>query len=183
MGDQMESASRINWRIISENDFNETVEALIVRDRTGDGLVAQAVDGRGGDGGIDIDVKVAKTGQLTEILQLKWFPDGFSGPRVRRREQIKASFKTAMVHQPAVWTLVVPANLTILERQSVYALKKSQKVQIRLVGAAELNNLLAKDPRIHDWALRDAARDLLTLVGREKATLSKPGIWLRRSKT
>lgn len=171
----MASASRINWRNISENDFNETVEALIVRDRTEGGLVAQAIDGRGGDGGIDIDVKVAKTGQLIEILQLKWFPDGFSGVRVKRREQIKESFKSAMVHQPAVWTLVVPANLTIPERQSVYALKKNHKVRIRLIGSAELNNLLAKYPKVHDWALRDAARDLLSIVGREKATLSKPG--------
>ncbi|WAP53114.1 hypothetical protein OL239_08640 [Arthrobacter sp. ATA002] len=171
----MESASRINWSKISEIDFNETVEALIVRDRTEGGLVAQAIDGRGGDGGIDIDVKVAKTGQLIEILQLKWFPEGFSGARSKRREQIKKSFQSAMVHKPSVWTLVVPANLTIPERQSVYALKKSQKVLIRLIGSAELNNLLAKYPKIHDWALRDAARDLLSIVGREKATLSKPG--------
>jgi hypothetical protein len=171
----MESASRINWRNISEIDFNETVEALIVRDRTGGGLVAQAVDGRGGDDGIDIDVKVARTGQLTEILQLKWFPDGFSGTRVKRRQQIKKSFESAMVHKPAVWTLVVPANLTVPERRSVFALKKDQKVLIRLIGAAELNNLLAKYPKVHDWALRDAARDLLSIVGREKATLSKPG--------
>lgn len=173
--EQMESASRINWSRISEIDFNETVEALIVRDRTGGGLVAQAIDGRGGDGGIDIDVKVAKTGQLTEILQLKWFPEGFSGARAKRREQIKESFHSAMAHKPSVWTLVVPANLTILERKFVYALKKSQKVLIRLIGAAELNNLLAKYPRVHDWAQRDVARDLLSIVGREKATLSKPG--------
>uniref|UniRef100_UPI003F492959 hypothetical protein n=1 Tax=Paenarthrobacter nicotinovorans TaxID=29320 RepID=UPI003F492959 len=171
----MESASRINWSTISENDFNETVEALVVRHKTRDGLVAQAIDGRGGDGGIDIDVKVAKTGQLTEILQLKWFPDGFSGARVKRRDQIKKSFESAMVHNPAVWTLVVPANLTIPERKAIYALKKTQTVQIRLIGAAELNNLLALYPKVHDWALRDAARDLLSLVGREKATLSKPG--------
>ncbi|MCX8455137.1 hypothetical protein [Paenarthrobacter ureafaciens] len=171
----MESASRINWKTISENDFNETVEALIVRDRTGNGLVAQAIDGRGGDGGIDIDVKVARTGQLTEILQLKWFPDGFSGARVKRRDQIRDSFKAAMAHRPAVWTLVVPANLTIPERKAVYALKKDHKVHIRLIGAAELNNLLALYPKLHDWALRDTARDLLSLVGREKATLSQPG--------
>lgn len=171
----MESASRINWNKISEIDFNEIVEALIVRDRTRDGLVAQAIDGRGGDGGIDIDVKVAKTGQLTEILQLKWFPEGFSGARAKRKEQIKKSFQSALVHKPSVWTLVVPANLTIPERQSIYSMKKSHKILIRLIGAAELNNLLAKYPKVHDWALRDAARDLLSIVGREKATLARSG--------
>lgn len=166
--------SKINWRTISENDFNEIAESLIVRDRTGGGLVAQAVDGRGGDGGIDIDVRVEQTGQLTEILQLKWFPEGFSGGHSRRKEQILKSFESAMFHKPAVWTLVVPAKLTPRERKSVWTLRKDRRVLIRFVDATDLNLLLAKYPEVHDWATRDASLAALSLVGREQAMLTKP---------
>lgn len=94
-------------------------------------MVALAIDGRGGDGGIDIDVRVEGTGQLTEILQLKWFPEGFSKLFSPRKEQIKKSFERAMAHNPDVWTLVVPANLTTNERKSVLALRKDRNVLIR----------------------------------------------------
>lgn len=136
--------------------------------------MAQAVDGRGGDGGIDIDVRVERTGQLTEVLQLKWFPEGFSGGHSRRKEQIRKSFESAMSHEPAVWTLVVPAKLTPGERKSVWTLRKDRQVLIRFVDATDLNLLLAKYPEVHDWATRDAGLDALTLVGREQAMLSKP---------
>jgi hypothetical protein len=171
----MESPSRVDWSTISEIRFNELAEMLIVEDRSRDGLVAQAINGRGGDGGIDIDVKVARTAQLVEILQLKWFPQGFSAKYGNRKRQIEKSFKSALVHNPGVWTLVVPANLTIPERKVIYALKKDRRLRIKLIGVTELNLLLAKYPDIHDWAMRDIARDLLSFVGRESATLSKPG--------
>jgi hypothetical protein len=168
-------ASKINWRTISENDFNEIAESLIVRDRTGDGLVAQAVDGRGGDGGTDIDVRVERTGQVTEILQLKWFPEGFSNRFGTRKAQIRHSFEAAMADNPPVWTLVVPANLTPNERKSVWAMAEGRKVIIRFIDATQLNLLLADHPNVHDWAIRDAGLDALSRVGREQAVLAKPG--------
>lgn len=168
------STAKINWRTITETDFNAVAESLIVRDRTGNGLVAQAVDGRGGDGGIDIDVRAERTGQITEILQLKWFPEGFSNRFGARKDQIKKSFEAAMSHDPAVWTLVVPANLTVNERKSVWALKGGRKVLIRFIDATALNLLLAKFPHVHDWATRDAGLDALTRVGREQSVLAKP---------
>lgn len=169
------SGSRINWRTISETDFNEVAESLIVRDRTGEGMVAQAIDGRGGDGGIDIDVRVERTGQLTEILQLKWFPEGFSKLFSPRKEQIKKSFERAMAHKPDLWTLVVPAKLTTNERKSVWALRKDRNVLIRFIDATSLDLLLAKYPDVHDWATREAGLDALSRVGREQSVLAKPG--------
>lgn len=168
-------SSKINWRTITETDFNEITESLIVRDRTKDGLVAQAVDGRGGDGGTDIDVRVERTGQIAEILQLKWFPEGFSNRFGARKTQIKHSFEAAMANNPPVWTLVVPTNLTPNERKSVWAMAKGRKVIIRFVDATKLNLLLAEHPNVHDWATRNAGLDALSRVGREQAVLAKPG--------
>lgn len=168
-------ADPINWRHIGENEFNQLAEALIVKDRTTDGLVAQAVDGRGGDGGIDIDVRANKTNQLVEILQLKWFPEGFSKRFVDRRAQIKKSLLRAMELKPQVWTLVVPAKLTPIERKHVWGLTKPFNVRTKFIGETELDLLLAKYPEIHTWAKRDSAKEALAIVGRESAALSRPG--------
>lgn len=171
----MSSKSSVDWRTIQEVDFNSIAESLIVRDRNGGGLVAQAIDGRGGDGGIDIDVRDETTGELVEILQLKWFREGFSSNFRKRRDQIRSSFESAMKLAPPVWTLVVPANITIQERQVVSAMRGGRPVTIRFIGATELNLLLADYPEVHDWATRDAAMGALALVGRESAALSRPG--------
>lgn len=168
-------ADPINWLHISESNFNALANALVHKKRTTEGLVAQAVDGRGGDGGIDIDVRVKKTGQLVEILQLKWFPEGFSNKFGGRRAQIKESFNRAMKLEPPVWTLVLPADITPKERKHVWGLKKTNKVRIEFIGATELNLLLAEFPDVHSWAMRDSFREALALVGRENAALSKPG--------
>lgn len=168
--------STIDWSATGEAEFNRTVEALLLSEvDSSPGLYARAIDGRGGDDGIDVDVRSKKTDQLVHIYQLKWFREGFSGQRAKtRRDQIRHSFERAMELDPPVWTLVVPSNGTIKERQFVGALRKQRKVRITFTGAAELDLLLAKFPRIHDFATRDAALEALRLVGRESAGLGKP---------
>ncbi|MDD7833940.1 hypothetical protein [Paenarthrobacter sp. AB444] len=171
----MSSKSSIDWRTIPEVDFNSLAEALIVRDRTREGFVGQAIDGRGGDGGIDIDVREAESGDLLEIIQLKWFREGFSSNFRKRRDQIRRSFESAMALNPPRWTLVVPANLTVPERQFVSAMRRGRPVSVRFIGATELNLLLADYPEVHDWATRDVAMSALALIQRESAALRRPG--------
>lgn len=165
----------INWRHIAKDEFEALVEALVVRDRTMGRLVGQAVDGRGGDGGIDIDVRVKSSNELVEILQLKFFPEGFSNGFKTREKQIKKSFTAAMKLRPRIWTLVIPANFTPSERKRVEDFKGERSVRIQFLGVTELNLLLAKFPEIHTFALRDPHREALALVGRETAALSMPG--------
>ena len=62
--------SRVNWRTISQQDFDEIVDALLVRHFTRDGIVAHALDGRGGDGGIDVATRSKKTDQIVHIYQV-----------------------------------------------------------------------------------------------------------------
>jgi hypothetical protein len=166
--------SRINWRGISENDFNTLANALLVREYSGQGTTAHAIDGRGGDGGVDIDVRVTKTDQLTQIFQLKWFPEGFSGTNKGRRRQIKDSFERAMELSPPVWTLVVPADGSPEERKFNTLLRGKRSVRIRFIGITELNLLLAKYPEIHTWHERDQHREALELVHREQNILARP---------
>ncbi|MEB0000531.1 hypothetical protein QN367_15720 [Cryobacterium sp. RTS3] len=169
--------SKINWSTIGESAFNELVEALLLRQQKEiSGTYARAIDGRGGDGGIDVDVRATKTDQLISIFQLKHFPEGFSnGFSKTRREQIRNSFKAATQLNPPVWTIVVPCNGTIRERKFVSALRGTRTTRIRFLGAAELNLMLAKYPDLHDWATRDSAIAALQLVQRESHALARPG--------
>ena len=63
----------LDWARLDQPTFDRIVEAL-VRHRFGDEV--RAVNGRGGDDGIDIEVTLAN-GRLW-ILQLKFYPEGFS---------------------------------------------------------------------------------------------------------
>ncbi len=167
--------SKVDWARIDAATFNQLAESLLVREHTGNGLVAMAVDGRGGDGGIDIDVRVERTGQLTAIFQLKYFPEGFSGGHRKRRDQIKGSLEAALELKPPVWTLVVPRNVTVPERKAVNAMRKGRKVLIRFVTPTEMDLLLAKHPDIEARFTVDQAVELLSAVHRAEAALAKPG--------
>jgi hypothetical protein len=164
--------SNVDWAHILETQFNQLVEALLVREYTGNGLVAQALDGRGGDGGIDVDVRSKKTDQLTRIFQLKYFPEGFSGGFVNRRSQIKESLTTAINEQkPPHWTLVTPRKVTSRERKAVRAMRDGHVVTVSFVGPPELDGLLAKHPDVERRFTTDSALELLTAVHRPEAAL------------
>ncbi|MDX2377775.1 hypothetical protein M4I32_13290 [Microbacterium sp. LRZ72] len=166
--------SRVNWSRLDEESFNSLAESLLVREYSTDGQTAMAVDGRGGDGGIDIDVRAKQTGQLINIFQLKYFPEGFSGGHVKRRDQIKRSFNEAMKHDPPVWTLVVHRKVAVQERKAVRAMRRGRSVAVRFVTPTEMDLLLAKHPDIEERFTTDRALELLTAVHRPEAALARP---------
>ncbi|MFF1540667.1 hypothetical protein ACFVWL_11355 [Microbacterium sp. NPDC058269] len=166
---------RIRWSHLDEATFNELVETLLVREFSTDGQIAMAVDGRGGDEGIDIDVRAKRSDQLIRIFQLKYFPEGFSGGFVNRRTQIKRSLQEALKHNPPAWTLVVPRNVTVKERQAVRAMRKGHDVRVSFMTPTEMNALLAKHRDIEERFTVDRAVELLKAVNREEAAMIRPG--------
>jgi len=135
--------------------------------------VLEAVDGRGGDGGIDLDVTMLD-GTIDTIYQLKYFPQGFSGGHRARRQQIVKSFNAAMRHSPRRWVLVVPGNLTTEERTWVRALAgKPAQVEIgATMGRAALDQELANYPRVWKYFTRDQRMEDLRIAGLERQGLS-----------
>lgn len=168
----------LNWRLMTEDEFNRIAEALIRRSVMEDnrGVDVKALDGRGGDGGIDLDARVERTGQLVSIYQLKFFPEGFSGEWAKaRKPQIRKSFTRALGEEPPVWYLVVPRNLTPGERSYVRSLRaKRERPITRYLGATELDALLVRFPEIDSWAQREPLRTALEIANRPTAALSKP---------
>jgi hypothetical protein len=109
----------IDWsRLPNQPEFDRVVESFFVLDNADLNGDAYAVNGRGGDAGIDIHIR--REGRLI-IAQLKFFPEGFSGGFAKTRKgQIRDSFKSALVHDPDEWCLVVPTTLTNEERSTCW---------------------------------------------------------------
>lgn len=141
----------IEWdKLTGQKTFDLYVEALALR-RFGEAV--RVVDGRGGDDGIDIEIV---QGSRVTILQLKYFPEGFSGGfKDTRRRQIKESFDTAMTKQnPDEWWLVLPRACTNGEAKFVQNLKGSRKVKISIKDRAHLDSWLADDPNLDAYFQR-----------------------------
>jgi hypothetical protein len=159
----------IDWHNIGQADFDRVVEALILRRYRGTNAKVRAVNGRGGDDGIDIEV--VDGDQLT-IYQLKYFPEGFSGGFLRtRRRQIKKSFTTALNKSPNVWVLVLPRVTTNPENDWVLTLAVDDGPELKVMDRDELDNLLADFPDIDRWFQRDALKEYAELYGQERASL------------
>ncbi|WP_157489807.1 hypothetical protein [Frigoribacterium sp. Leaf44] len=168
---------KIDWRHIDEKTFNELVETFLVQEETREGRRAMALDGRGGDGGIDVDVRVEQTNQLTHIYQLKYFHGGMSGGHIARRSQVKKSLSAALKSEPSqgwAWTLVLPFKVTAPERKAVRALRPGSKPEIRFMGPPELDRLLGLHPEIERRFTADYAVEVLREVHRESAALTRP---------
>lgn len=169
-------SAKVEWQRLDQGQFDRIVEALLIRyhQELRDGSQAEALDGRGGDGGRDVDVHLG--GKLTTIYQLKFFPEGFSGGHApSRKRQIRRSFEKAMEDSPRTWALVIPRNPTVEERKWVQNLKEKRRVRIEIWGRARIDAELAKFPDLARWAARDdefiAA---VTQAGQEKAALLGP---------
>jgi hypothetical protein len=93
---------------LDEPTFTRLVEALVQVEYSTAAAV-EPIDGRGGDGGADI--RIRHDDGRVEILQLKFYPEGFDGKHNGRRPKIKDSFSRAAAEQPDMthWTLVFPS--------------------------------------------------------------------------
>lgn len=131
----------VQWEYIGGAQFDRLIEALVPYQHPL-GTDVRPVDGRGGDGGIDIDV--VEPGGRHVIYQLKYFPEGFDGKahNHRRAGQIEPSLVSALQHDPDEWVLVAPCKPT----QQGYAYldrlrKKYPDVKLTFIGSSQLDTL------------------------------------------
>ena len=144
------------WAADSE-DFTRAVAAVIRREFDG-AVEIREVDGRGGDGGIDM---LVRDGTSIIVFQFKHFPGGFSASLRQRRQQITSSFRRACTNVLGLthWVLVVPCALTPGEREFVEALTADPAAKPGLVVAVwdrnELDSRLAKHPDLAAYLQRN----------------------------
>ncbi|MDX3357667.1 hypothetical protein PV703_31110 [Streptomyces sp. ME01-24h] len=158
----------IEWDRIGQPEFDRVVEALVHRlyDQT---ARVRAVNGRGGDGGIDIEVV---SGGRLRIFQLKYYPDGFPASSFKGRQtSIKKSFARAMAHTPYEWVLAVPCTLGPGEQAFVDGLAAGRGVRVRVMDRAELDDRMAAHPDLVDFFTRDQLMEKAKVFSQEKAVL------------
>lgn len=157
----------IEWATIGQPRFDRIIEALVHRlyDAT---ATVTPVNGRGGDTGIDIEVR---QGSRLRIYQLKYYCDGFPANSRGRRPSIKKSFERAMEHSPYEWVLVVPCTLGTGERKFVKNLAGDRDVRIKVMDRAELDDRLAVHSDIEASFTRDRLYELAKTYNRERDLL------------
>jgi hypothetical protein len=160
----------IEWDRIGQPSFDRYVEALLYR-TFADGGEVIAVNGRGGDAGIDVQVT---TEAGLRVFQLKYYPTGFPGSVRGRRTSIKKSFNRAMQHDPVEWTLVVPCNLSPSERTYVNGLRGHRSVRVTVMDRAELDSRFASYPDLEASFTRDQRREDAMIFNQERAMLLDP---------
>ena len=159
----------IDWEAIDQKLFARIVEALVNR-LYDESWIVEPIDGRGGDGGIDIDCTQEGTGDR-HIFQLKYFPEGFSGMYNGRRQQIKRSYQ-ALKQAPARWILVAPC----LSDKPGYTYLRNlvpTSVQMEFWHRARLDDLLAQHPDlVNHFSRENYALDQAIKMGAEQSVLA-----------
>ncbi|MBM4468093.1 hypothetical protein GS502_00940 [Rhodococcus hoagii] len=156
----------ISWDRLGQAQFDRVVEILIAR-QWRDIATVVSPDGRGGDGGIDIEVR---HGSRRRIYQLKYFVDGFSGDKKSTRQrQVRNSYLAALRLDPPVaeWVLVVPSKLTPGEREFVQGLETPEGPKIAIHDRLDLDVLACDYPDVYRYLERDQMRENAQLYNRE----------------
>lgn len=174
----------IDWRAVDQAFFERLVEALAPR--LFEGRRTHAINGAGGDGGIDIAVVEPDGSRLHAVLQLKFFPEGFSGGfSTSRRSQIRKSWRR--IAQPSVgrtksanlpdglperWILVIPCNLKPGERAFIGELTAGSPIQVDVWDRAILDGFFAKHDDVVAHFQGNLLDDRVRLYNQERAMLS-----------
>lgn len=161
------------WDRLTQSEFDRAVEMLVEME-FGDEHVVESINGRGGDGGIDIRMRRADGALI--IFQLKFFVDGFSGKRNARQRQIRESLSAALVHDPESWVLVIPSVPTRADYAFVEDLRAQCRVPIKFWHRTRLDTLLAKHPSVVNVMRRDSPLlEYATTASMEQAVLAGGG--------
>jgi CRP-like cAMP-binding protein len=113
---------------------------------------AERLDGRGGDGGRDVQLRHSD-GRL-DLFELKSFTGRLSRQHGRRR-QVEDSLRTAARHNPDSWTLVVPIDHTEDELAWFDGLRSQYPFPLIWRGRTWLDQQLASHPAIVRYYLED----------------------------
>ncbi len=87
---------RPGWERMDRQSFDRIVEAAL-HQKHADAQKIWSPEDSGGDGGRDVLVEYH---DRRLIYQLKFYPDGLTSKPASRKQQIEASFKAALKHDP-----------------------------------------------------------------------------------
>ena len=159
----------IQWDRLEPDGYEDMVSVLLSRLYRD----AQRIDGKGGDGGRDVQIVGGEDDPIAHAFQLKSFTGRMDSGR---REQVKRSLKRAAALEPARWTLVVPIDPTPKEIVWFRELGTKHSFPICWLGKTWLDDKMSEFPDIRRYFLegaKDEVYNLLTELREEQARITE----------
>ena len=158
----------VRWETVPQPTYDDMVAVLLSSLHP----QAERLDGRGGDGGRDVQIR-HDDGRL-DLLELKSFT-GRLGWKPNRRGQVERSLRKAAQHNPDSWTLVVPIDHNREELAWFDGLRRHYRFPLAWSGRTWLDRQMANHSAIVRYYLEDGdseAMRLLRELNREQANLA-----------
>lgn len=158
--------TRIPWRDVPEPVVEQMIAVLLSHQHAG---AAARIDGRGGDGGRDVQVATAEGIRAFEIKSYT----GRMSPT--RRFHVQASLERAATLDPIDWTLLVPIDHNPAELKWFRWLQTRVQFPIVWLGLTWIDTEFAQRPFIARYYLEGASDELkalTTLFNQERAALA-----------
>ena len=147
----------IRWEELGPQRYEDIAAVLISRLHPD----AQRIDGKGGDGGRDVQIVRGQDNRLTDAFELKSFTGRMTSGR---RRQVEQSLERAAILDPARWSLIVPIDPTPAEDRWFRQLRKDYGFPIAWLGRTWLDEKMAAFPDIRRYFLEGANDELVGLL-------------------
>ena len=145
----------IRWEDLGHEKYEEMVSVLLSRLY----LNARRIDGKGGDGGRDVQIADARDGSIIHAFELKSFTRRVDRSR---RPQIERSLERVAELNPAKWTLVVPIDPNPAELKWFDGLRGKYGFAAGFrVGRRGLDEKMAACPEIQRYFLEGAKDEVV----------------------
>ena len=145
---------QVQWGIVGHAMCEAMVKVLIKRLHP----TVQAIDGSGGDGGIDLRMH---TEHGLVIYQIKSFTERMTSSR---RQKVKQSLERASAHDPVRWHLVVPIDPTRGELAWFEQLTEQYPFECVWDDKTWLDSEMAKRPDIPRYYLHGGESEIVALL-------------------
>ena len=152
-GDRMS----IPWEDLGTQKFEYMVSVLLSRLYSD----SERIDGKGGDGGRDVQIVHSGDGSITEAFELKSFTGRVGSGR---RRQVKRSLDQAADLGPARWTLVVPIDPNPNELEWFCQLREKYNFPLKWRGKTWLDEKMAAHPDIGSYFVEGAKDEVYRLL-------------------
>ena len=147
----------IPWEDLGRQKFEDMVSVLLSRLHPD----SQRIDGKGGDGGRDVQIVCPGDGSVIDAFELKSFTGRMGDVQ---RPQVKRSLNRVASLRPSRWTLVVPIDPTPGELEWFCQLGKGYSFPLEWRGKTWLDEKMAAHPDIRRYFLEDANAEVVQLL-------------------
>lgn len=145
------------WHEIEPERYEDMVSVLVSRLHPG----PQRIDGKGGDGGRDVQIVREPDNQITDAFELKSFTGRMTSGR---RKQVTRSLGRAAALGPARWSLVVPIDPTPGEERWFRQLGENYCFPITWFGRTWLDEKMSMFPDIRRYFVEGAKDEVYRLL-------------------